>query len=217
MPYKRSYKSKRTNRRKSYKKRPTTLSLSRRLNKLTSAVEYKHVDFSMNAGISNSGYFTSLTDIPQGDGDLQRDGDKVTVTSVQLRLQLHGGDIPYNNIRIIIFKWNNLYQTPTVNDLLLVPSGAGVQPHCWMYNLDAMRARPGFKILMDRTYQNQTANNQNNKKAVNIFKKIPYRTNLQYQAGSLTGNSLYMFAISDSAISNHPVLSGMKRVNFIDI
>lgn len=217
MPYKRTYKSKRP-RRKSYKKRPTTLSLSRKLNRLHKAIEYKHADHAMNAGISNVGYFTNLTNIPQGDEDLTRDGDKLTVTSVQLRLQLHGGDIPYNNVRIIIFKWNNLYQTPNLTDLLLTPTTTtAVQPQCYLYNLDAIRARPGFKILWDRTYQNHTAENQTNKKAVNIFKKIPFRTNLQYSAGSLTGNSLYMFAISDSSISNHPVLTGMKRINFMDL
>lgn len=210
--YKRRYKRK-TN----YKKRTSVASVARKLNKLHKAIEYKHHDSEINVQVSNAGYFINLTEVPQGDQDIERDGDKITTTSVQFRLQLYGGDIPYNNCRIVLFKWNNLYQTPGVGDLFLQPTSSSIQPHLWQYNLDRIRARPGFKVLYDKTITNTTANNEVNKKATNLFRKIKFRSNLQYTGGSTYGNSLYMFLISDSAVSNHPLISGTKRVNFMDL
>lgn len=212
MPYKRTNK-KRTYRRK---KRPTAASVSKRLNRLQKAIEYKHADQAISASVSSSGYFQNLTQIPQGSSDITRDGDKLTVTSVSFRMELYSGDSPYNHLRLVLFRWNNLYQTPTLNDLFLIGPST-VATYNYMWNVDTIRARPGFKVLYDRTISNKVSNDGSSKLNTLIRKKIPFRTNLQFQAGGLVGSSLYLFAISDSGIATHPVLSGMVRTNYFDL
>jgi hypothetical protein len=66
------------------------------------AIECKHADFSTAVTVSTLGSFHDLTAIPLGDTDVQRDGDKLTISSIMIRGEISAGDVPYNNLRMRI-------------------------------------------------------------------------------------------------------------------
>lgn len=205
-------------RRSSYvsKKRVTAKAVNRKVMKLQKAIEWKHVDNTLNYSISTTPTILNLTNITQGDGDSNRDGDKITISSVQLRLTTWNGDAPYNNLRVVVFKWPDILTAPVLEDLFILPPGLGQVPQTWPYNVDRIRARRGFKILYDRCYTRRMAND-GGIGVVNLFKKFKHRTNLQYVGGGATGVHLYIFMVSDSLLSPHPAITGTARINYCDL
>lgn len=159
-------------------------------------------------------------DIPQGDTDQSRDGDRFQwCGSVDLRFQLMIADTT-NLFRICLFQWHPS-SVPTAGDLMLNgPSGAiDVFSH---YSHDN---RQQFKVLWDKTYTligNATTSSVPNTTKTTIFarKQISLKRatkNAQMAGGTTAGtNKLYLYFISDSTLVNHPTITLSTKVFFRD-
>jgi hypothetical protein len=143
-----------------YKKKNTMTTLSKRINKITNAIEYKHHDFFTSTTVNNLGAFHDVSAIVQGDEDTARDGDKLTITSIMIRGEISSGDIPYNNLRVVFFQFERASQLPDKNTLFDTGSTPD-KPHLWFYNLDQFRMRKGMRILSDKIYKTKSYDGSN--------------------------------------------------------
>jgi len=214
-------------------KRPSRLAKSnrRQLMKLMGS-EKTFYDKNIGMDVSTIGtyYPIGLEDLAQGDGEGNRQGDKVVIKSIQLQLYISLkntlvlNDDAFNNLRLILVKFECPPQGPTpvnTTDILQYDS--------W-FSLYRKRPKIHYSILMDKTYyvDNQefgtgsasnpkwqpVAKHQATCKTTITFKK---GLTVTFDPGSslVTKNSLALFAISDSVIQGHPGVSGWCRINFL--
>lgn len=175
-------------------------------------------------------YPIGLEDFAQGDGEGNRQGDKVVIKSIQLQLYLSLkntlvlNDDAFNNIRLILVKFECPPQGPTpvsTTDILQYDS--------W-FSLYRKRPKIHYQILMDKTYyldnQEFGTGSASNPKWQPVAKhqatckhviKFPKGLTVTFDPGSslVIKNSLALFAISDSVIQGHPGVSGWCRMNFL--
>lgn len=215
-------------RRRPYKKRRNTIKgVSRKLDKLYSAIEYKHWDTTnIDLRPTQAGLVYSLTNMPQSDGDQGRDGDKITTTSIQFRCQI-GQFAVHNLIRFVVLKVRgNRYEiAPTAasyRDLIFqspVTQGLG-RPYLWKYNVDYFRSS-GAKILMDSYYDlvPTSIGDTSAAKTVYIKKKIAHRQNMQYTNGGLRSNhEIILLVFGEQATTDFaPYFSFTSRLNYLDL
>lgn len=216
-------------RRGPYKKRRNTIKgVSRKLDKLYSAIEYKHFDRTyIDQRPTRSGIMKCLTDIGIGDTDMLRDGDKVTTTSLQLRIQI-GGQAVHNLLRCVILKVrgnmgdtvdddaeamrDNIFQNPATQGLSRM--------HLWKYNVDYFR-NSGAKILYDSFHDLVPTSTGVGTATKNVYlkKKFHFRQNLQYTAGTLRANhGIYLLVWGEQVTDNFaPYFSFTTRLNYIDL
>lgn len=223
MPYKRTY------RRRPYRKGRKLGRRQKRQVKVLIArrQELKYSYYANSTTVDSVGFVTGTPfDIPQGDTDTSRDGDRLQWCG-KIDLMLHCingqgalGDV-YNNIRVIIFQYHP-NSTPGLSTILLAgPSGS--QDVLSLYNHDN---RQEYRILFDRVFK--TVGNANaattpatNTVATNVRKfKIPLRKirkYAQYTGGTLAGtNRIYIAYLSDSSAATHPTLEYSTKVFFRD-
>lgn len=199
-----------------YAKRPTVATLSRKVRTIQKAIEYKHADFSTAVTVDTAGSFHDLTAIPQGDADVQRDGDKLTISSIMIRGEISAGDIPYNNLRIVFFQFERASQLPDINTIFQTTAFPS-RPHLWFYNIDQFRMRKGMKIISDRVYKTRSYDGTNIQ-SVTFYKKIKKRVNVQYfNQTTISGQQIYMLCLSDSFLGPHPTLNLHTRINYCDL
>lgn len=170
-------------------------------------------------GVPSSGATYQLSLIPQGDTDSTRDGDRLTLTSVNIRGSVYCGDVT-NLIRVIFYQWRP-QSTPTITDILSKGAdGTNIDVYSH-YNHDK---RSEFKILSDRTYSlagygtTVSPYGQDTEKLFNINISKKLIKNLQYVNGSTSvgSNQLWYLAISDSDATPNPTLTFKIRMNYID-
>jgi len=170
-------------------------------------------------GIPSSGVTYQLSLIPQGDTDVTRDGDRLTLTSVNIRGSVYCGDVT-NIVRVIFFQWRP-QSFPSVSDILSKgEDGTNVGVHSF-YNHDK---RSEFKILSDRTYSlagygtTTSPYGVDTEKLFNINISKKLIKNLQYVNGSTSvgSNQIHYIAISDSDATPNPTLTFKIRINYID-
>lgn len=160
--------------------------------------------------IDFSGQIDNLTQIPQGDTDLTRDGDQVRLTSFQLRANIRVGDNT-NTIRLIVFRWNdnNAVVVPAPADLITAIS-TGEAP-LGAYQQDNVRSRR-FNVLFDRLYSVDA----NNPQVVLKIKKRMSST-INFNGGGTGGRGhIYFMYISDSGAATHPTINYAYKFVFID-
>lgn len=162
---------------------------------------------------STAGFFQSLTDLPQGDTDITRDGDQVEAYTVDLRYYAFTQDAT-NLVRVILFQWvpNTAIATPTLADILL---NAGTYDALAPYETDNHQM---WKILYDRTHSMAQTGAASANVTKLIRKKIKVsRKKVQFEGGTTDGtNKVYMLVISDSGVANHPGITYVARVNYLD-
>lgn len=167
--------------------------------------------------VLSTGQIASLTDVSQGDGDTQRDGDQLTMTSLQVNYFLSMplvslGDVT-NYIRIIIFQYHPFASSvPGITDILLTADFRAPYAHDKRFD---------FNILADKTFvltaQSATAPNSNAIKMNKFFIKTFKRRKIQFTAGGVNGtNKLYILYISDSTTTPHPSVSWYIKLNYKD-
>jgi hypothetical protein len=215
-------------RRRPYKKRRNTIKgVSRKLDKLYSAIEYKHWDVThIDQRPTQAGLVYSLTNMPVGDGDQSRDGDKVTTTSIQFRCQI--GQVQLHNlIRFVVLKVRgSRYEiAPTAasyRDLIFQsPITQGLnRPWLWKYNVDYFRSS-GAKILMDSYYDLVPTSIGETSVSKNMYikKKITHRQNMQYTTGGLRSNhEIILLVFGEQATTSFaPYFSFTTRLNYLDL
>lgn len=221
---------KRRGRRRPYKKRRVTVKgVSRKVNKLYSAIEVKHFDQTyVDFRPTITGFLQSLTSMPVGDTDLMRNGDKVTSTSLQLRWQI-GGVSVHNLIRFIVLKVRGNLSTVaggtsavTMRDRIFqnaAASGLG-RPWLWKYNVDYFRSS-GARILYDSFHDLYPTSQGTEPVTRNVYgkKKFHHRQNLQYTAGNLSANhEIVLLCWGEALLSaDAPYFSFSSRLNYIDL
>lgn len=180
--------------------------------------EWKHHNAVVSGATAFAGGLNSLTDVAQGDTDLTRDGDQLTMGKLVFFLELAqssgvGFDV-HNAVRVILFQWFP-QSAPAVSDIL--DQGTGTAPY-YHYFTDKAKS---FKILHDKIHRLQrddpTAGGQ-----VKIFKRRfkvrPGRKKIQYVSGGTTGsNKIYLLLMSDSSVTPHPTAYFHSRLNFMDV
>lgn len=221
---KRKYKSRRPR-----KKKSSTLAKTNRskINKLISA-DKTFLDSQYSESITNAGSFINvgLTSIATGTGEGEKQGDKIVVKSLQMRLRfsvlnssLVDSDA-FNNLRVILvqFPQPNLTGSPiTATDILEVSN--------WN-SFYKKRGNIQYKILMDKKiyldnqqlggtprWQPITAH----QRYCDVNFKFPKGITVTYvpTQSTVIKNDLKLFVISDSAIPGHPTMDGYMRLNFL--
>lgn len=162
--------------------------------------------------ISQTGNIDWLSQIPQGDTDLTRDGDQCRLTSLSFKGNLIAASTDgTNTVRIIIFKWNdnNIVSAPDLDDILTA-TGTGEVP-LGMYQQDNVRSKR-FNILYDKLYSLDDFHPQ-----TIINTKIKMRSPINFNGGGTTGRGhIYLLYVSNSNATPHPTLNYAFKFVFTD-
>lgn len=182
--------------------------------KIAKNTELKFIDLSSAAQtVSDAGLITDLTQIGQGDHDDQRTGDKVTLKSLDLRMNFVAGDAT-NVMRLIIFRWKQYSGSvaPTQAQLMEYGTAVGIIAPLSTYHHDF---RGAFQVLHDKTiYLNAVSKPQVGHRVFLDLKKLP---KINFVSTGTTGqNKIYMYLVSDSAAATHPNINIIVRTNFVD-
>lgn len=168
-----------------------------------------------NTSLLNTGQTINLlATIARGTSANERVGDKINITSVQLRGEFEVGDAT-NTVRMIVFQW---YKDPNaafnvVTDVLdnaAVSGGNGVFSP---YNYNSSGT---YQVLYDKIYR---LDNQGPQSAIFDFKikKIPKRKVTFLNASNQPiDNSIIVLFISDSGATPNPTFNFVSRVYFTD-
>lgn len=226
----------RARRRRKKKKKKT---LSTKLKNLTTKVynnlqpcwiDTLQAPLGIGAGGYINGDFCSLQQIAQGDDVNQRQGNKITVKSLDIKAQVRcaNGDV-FNELRLIIFSLVEDPQgNPAASDILQNVSNAGV------YSFYRKGSPVKYRIHWDKTYQmsnplasvaTQPSSTDLNgcpyKDFIHIKKKIKFKNHQVWYRGA--GGSqpikggIYLLAISDSLNqlpTGHPTMSWNIRMHY---
>ncbi|AXH73488.1 MAG: putative coat protein [Cressdnaviricota sp.] len=218
------------------RKKPSALARSnkRAIMKLTGSSQTFY-DKNMGFDISTTGVFhkIGLQDLAQGDGEGNRQGDKVTIKSIQLRLYLSVlntsvpillNDDAFNNVRLILIQ----LECPPIAGALFQTTDV-LQYDTW-FSLYRKRPDVHYKVLMDKTYymdnQGFGTGQASNPKWQPVSKHqavcdqlitFPKGLEVTFAASSaqVIKNDLVLLAISDSSVTGHPGLSGWCRLNLL--
>lgn len=178
--------------------------------------EHKYFDSQHALTLSSTAILTSITQVPQGDGDTTRDGDKLLYTRLYWNLQfiLATAGYDYAVVRMIIFQWK-------VDDTINLPVTTSIlayNAYNSPYNHD-QGAR--YRVFYDRTFTlcEQGEPNKVLVEKCNFVKKTGsckyISREMKYTNAAVTGfNSLYVLYITDSV--NNVGVNGYFRLNFTD-
>lgn len=176
--------------------------------------EWKYFEKQYSAtGVDYGGTVVSLTDVPQGDTDGDRDGDALQAKRLEIRAYVSAGDA-FNIVRVLLVKWHQntaltggsptpgqIFQTITS---VLAPQSPLV--------FDYVRAR-NFSVLRDWVVEVDTYN-----PVATINDNVDLGNyQLAFNAGTTTGTEkLFLVFISDSAAAPNPSVQFYTRLYFND-
>lgn len=208
MPY-------RKRRMRRYRKKNGTKRLKAIIKKtMMKTAETKFWDFNVDLNPDVNGIIVPLTDVPQGDTDVSRDGDQLRILKYSHRLSVIPADTS-NLVRVIIFRWNVMssYKAPLTTDLLAIGGAPVATIPTANYVFDNQRQRQ-FTILSDRLYPVAL-----NGPAIlaRYQKKSMKGLPINFEASTVNAKGkLYLLAISDSSATAHPRIVGNTRIIFND-
>lgn len=190
--------------------------LNNRIRKIAQSVVNKNSEthhfghYTAEATISNAGSIDCISDVPQGDTDVTREGDSLIPLSATVSFHCIGHSTAYTRLRLMIFRWkrDDNVEPPTAVSQILENTSDTDQLMASIYNWDD---RKDFDVLYDRVlciapsgatgggdkYQYQIKKNikLNNKK---------YTKRIQYDNTATTGQgNIYFLMVSDQA-TNKP-------------
>lgn len=157
---------------------------------------------------------TQLTQIPQGDTDQQRDGDKFRLIRHRFRAFVHPGSQTLCQVRVIVFQWFPT-STPVIASILIT-GGTGSIDVTSEYNHDR---RQEYRILMDKMLTAGTSEGAGAQKAIkHIYNYKDKHANCQMNAGSTVDgtNQVWLIAISDTGAATYPSLKYTMKFFFTD-
>lgn len=172
-------------------------------------VEHKFIDVE-EAGftVTNSGQVFLLTGIEQGDGESQRNGDKVKLTSNSMKMNLEINGTTAGIVRVLLVNDKvSKGVAPTFGELLQEQTIIG------HYNPDNCPSR--FKILSDKLV---TLSSDNPQPVITLYDKlyhhITFTNTSATQADANTGH-LYLFIITN-LVDSQPAASFVNRASYVD-
>lgn len=178
----------------------------------------------------DTGSIIDLTSVPQGAGDTQRIGDKLLISSLEIRMHYGkdstttGPTVTDQHYRIIVFKWLD-DTTPTADNILDTTSNAFAVISAYDHDRKVKR-----KVLLDKSFS-VTINAplfslQNTGATMSFYIDLKRRSlnmrKVHYENASTAGvGKLYMLLISNTPLpittTNYPVAWFMStRLNFTD-
>lgn len=185
--------------------------------------KYHDTEHSAEEASFDDPYIYCLNVIAQGDNDQQRDGDKLQMSSLQIR-----GSITYpsaaaiGRLIIVNMKSGNVDASGTgttvfgLSDILQgTPSALSIFEN---YHHDK---RSRFQVLYDRTFCLPQSGTSTANVPLSFKKSIKLKKTVQFLSGgtSCTKNAVYMIWLSSSTdVSNNgPTLDAIARINFVDL
>lgn len=200
--------------RKKYYRRKSKLATRTYVKKLIAKEsETKYYDKLATANVDASGSLIRLTEVPIGQTDSSRIGDKLTMRAFQFKLQFGIADT-YNMLRVILFQWypNTTLSPPAGNDILIGTLGL-LTSFMSMYTHDYLNQ---FHILYDKMMYVDSARNHQQTIVKKINLKYAKKV-INFTAGSIEGsNHLYLLLVSDSTAASHPGFNLESRVWYDD-
>ncbi len=221
MPYKKTYKYKKKITRPGYSScgkmvwsdAKKALAMAQGLKRLVN-VEVKNFDVQQTiAAVTNTPVIIQLSNIPQGDSTITRDGAQCKVLALELGLHLaRNASATSTSIRIMLVCDKQTNQAVYVNTDLLEDVTA-VDNIVSPYNLDN---KFRFTILFDRVFNVSEGSN-----SVRDFKRV-FRMNklLRFDGNTpsiadLTSNSLSLVQVANQ-VTNTPTITMFARLRFVD-
>jgi len=174
-----------------------------------------------------------LSDVTQGAGDEERVGDKISISSLELKIQLYTtGHASYGlATRLIVFQWYD-DSIPIITDVIYDDTKPLVSPY--VHDTKVKR-----KILLDKQINNindwacvvsgddQSISQNNNHMALRYFidfkKKGPKRTNVHFVSTSTVANGHLYFMVLGVSLHNGNTYDAAaccqvySRMNFTDL
>lgn len=206
--------------------------LKTRVSWIQSGIEYHHIDLAALNGttITSTAQFVALNLCAQGDSEVQREGQKITLTSLLWRGAIFPGTVD-SHIRLLIF-WDK--QTngalPTLTDVLdntIITSSSYAPRNLegsqrFVFIMDWAGVIPAKNIVAVANPSTQPVNKSF--KDLKGFKKFKSKKNkfmTKFNAataaiGSITTGSLIVMVLGDQA-ANGPVIYLGTRVRFMDL
>lgn len=169
--------------------------------------ELKYFDVAATGtGMGTGGTIVSLVDIGQGDTITTREGNKITLKSLQFKAQLQRVTTD-SQVRVCLFKWFS--PTPGTNPAVTDIFVTGGSLHSLVKAGTAQ-----FKVLFDRTFN--VLDSDSPTRVISMFKRL--RSDVHWTnatATNWTKNQYVLYFISDNAINN-PLISYQIRFRFVD-
>lgn len=180
---------------------PKLVARVKRLEKKTSGIELKYRDTESGAQIpAVAGAFFLLNGIAQGDDHDDRNGDSVTMSSIQLRLLATGFPAnDKNQLRVMIVQDKQPNEAIfTIADLLSrVATLENIGSYLNLNNVHRFRIISNTYITIDDDGQSSCVHS--------IYKKLNFKTRYSGAAGNIADintNSLYAFVIGANALGD---------------
>lgn len=208
---------------------PSNKNLNNKIKRIQSKQELKHIDtYQAGVSIPTAGVLQLLNGVIEGDSSVTREGNDITLTSVQFRLQFstNAADLSSMLVRMIVFYDQQANgAAPTVATLL---DTSVITPiYLAPYNHNYQKR---YRIVYDKliTATPQTVNTTvggvttlNNpierviKKKRKLGRVVKYNDNNTATITSIVTNSLYVLYLSDNN-TNQPTVFAGYRVYFKD-
>lgn len=119
--------------------------IAKKVNKVDKEIKTIDTSYGSNDPINGTSYFMLLSGVAQGDTADTREGNQISIRSVQIRGYVESDDTPVNDTvcRIIIFRWRRVEgaANPVIADLLDTD---------WVNELRNWAHRKDFRILWDK-------------------------------------------------------------------
>lgn len=177
---------------------------------LDKKVEKKFFDVNNAGSVTNVTAINKLSAVTQGQTDLQRIGDKLTLRNLQYKLEMACSDA-FNRVRVTIIRWNRDDNSDVVTSAR-VYQALGLSLHS-PFNFDSLR-KGDFTILYDKVH-NMVLNQDTTIK--NINKRFKIKSSINFNAGGTTGEGhIYSLLTSDSGVAAHPAINEYSRITFSD-
>lgn len=205
---------------KGEKKRPSRASFQTAVKKIVNDelrknTEQKHFDIGLTVPPTNidwNGGIIHVSNVPQGDTDTTRDGDKITTNYLKIDWVAEKSD-SFNCLRVLVVRWKNdttLTGNFTVPNIFEAAALASVAAPLSQYNWDE---RPNFEVLKDELCCLTSGDNAISRHWFIDLKK----KKISYSAGSTDGiGKLGVVFLADSGTPPDVAVSIRTRLAFVD-
>lgn len=166
------------------------LKMVRRLNR---GIEKKFYDVEIDqtTSLSQVGFLQVLNDPAQGDADDQRNGDKITMTSIMFKGRILNA-LNDNNITIRILLLKDREATLGAIEDIFVNTLSNQSP-LLMFDVDK---RSEYVVLMDKTWQ--LANNDNSpQKLINFSRSLNFSSQFAAGTADVEKNCIFLVAFTN--------------------
>jgi len=186
--------------------------LAKRLDKVMLELKYFALADDSYGSISYNGtdFIQPITTIPQGDTDNTRDGDQVTLHSIEFRLSIKISTTTPTFLRVIMFQWKP--NTIPVYAQILLDKHNTSNACMSMYQHDS---RQMYNILFDTLVEVDTVSHPAH--CVHHLQMKGFAPKIQYTSGSTTvaTNMIYVLACSD-VLTAGPQVIFYSKVTYYD-